>query len=449
MVIPETRWAKTADGLHIAYQAEGDGPVDLVFMFGYTTHVEVALEEPHALSLFHKLMAFTRLIRFDKRGTGLSDSVSMAPTLDQRADDLRAVLDAVGSERAVVLGDSEAGSLAAYFGATHPDRTLGLILYDALARWAVAPDFPDGVSESAHRLELDDLDEAWGSERYAYDWAKEEMHSLAGDPAFVSWLAKWCRYSAAPGDAMAFERLCYETDVRAVLPSIRVPTLVITTPGPHSHGAYFMEHVPGARHVPLERKPDDRVIFCGPQDDLVGVIREFVEQLRTTERAFDQVLATVLFTDIVGSTKEQAELGNEGWRRLVEAHHTIIRGLLARYRGTEMDTAGDGFYAAFDGPARALACAVAAVHAVASLGIEIRAGLHTGLCERLEGKYTGLAVSIGARVAAAAGPSEVLVSSTVKDLVAGSGLSFEDTGEHELKGVPDRWRLYRVVGERT
>jgi class 3 adenylate cyclase len=439
--IPETKYAKTADGLHIAYQVLGTGPTDLVLIPTYAGHVELTWEEPHQASYLRQLASFTRLILFDKRGTGLSDRMGRAPSLDERTDDVLAVLDAVDSLRTVIMGDGDAGCLAAYFGASHPDRTLGLILFDTLPRIAWAPDNPSGVTESQHLADLDAIERGWGTEAFARPMVEENIPSLSGGP-FVGWLAKVHRYSASPGDALAFEQLWYETDVRSVLSTIHVPTLVITVPSHPDEMRAVARQIHGAKQIELK---SDQPWFVDPAE-MSDIITDFVASLRREEAEFDRVLATVLFTDIVGSTSKVAELGDHDWRELVERHHAATRALLSRYRGTEMDTAGDGFFATFDGPARAVRCAQAIVEAVEFLDIEVRVGLHTGEVLAMDDKLGGIAVTIGARVGALAGPSEILVSQTVKDLVAGSGLVFEDAGEHELKGVPDRWHLYRVVG---
>jgi pimeloyl-ACP methyl ester carboxylesterase/class 3 adenylate cyclase len=444
---PESRYAKTADGVHIAYQVVGDGPVDMVFVMGWVTNVEVVWDEPGFARFLDRLATFSRLILFDKRGVGLSDRVpeDRLPDLETRMDDVRAVMDAVGSERAVVFGVSEGGPMSMLFAATYPERTIALVLYGTVADFtARAPDYKEDPAAYLARTE-----ERWGT----LEFAREEIATWAApghesDERLVAWLASYMRKSASPGAAMALERMNREINATHALPSIHVPTLVIGKEGDLDFrieqvrdtasriaGASLVE-LPGSEHFP----------WVGTPDPILDEVERFVVALGEVEAELDRALATVLFTDVVGSTEKTAELGDRRWKAMVEEHHRLIRGQLARYRGVEVDTAGDGFFATFDGPARAVRCARSIVDAVAPLGIEVRAGVHTGEVETIDDKVGGMAVVIGARVGASAGPSEVLVSQTVKDLVAGSGLAFEDAGEHELKGVPDRWRLYRVPG---
>ena len=443
---PETRYAKTADGVHIAYQVVGDGPVDMVFVMGWVTNVEAMWEEPAFARFLGRLASFSRLILFDKRGVGLSDRVpeDRLPDLETRMDDVRAVMDAVGSERAVVFGVSEGGPMSMLFAATYPERTIALVLYGTVADFAArSPAYKDDPAAYLRRTE-----DTWGTIEFARDeiasWGAPGHES---DEDLVRWFASYMRKSASPGAAMALERMNRQINAAHVLPSIHVPALVIAKPGDRDFaidqvrdmagriaGAGLVE-LPGPEHLP----------WVGDPDAIVDEVERFVAALGEVEAELDRALATVLFTDVVGSTDKAATLGDRRWKELIEEHHRRVRGQLARYRGVEIDTAGDGFLATFDGPARAVRCARSIVDAVAPLGIEVRAGVHTGEVESIDGKVGGIAVVIGARVGAAAGPSEVLVSQTVKDLVAGSGLAFEEAGEHELKGVPDRWRLYRVA----
>jgi pimeloyl-ACP methyl ester carboxylesterase/class 3 adenylate cyclase len=444
--VPETRYAKAADGVHVAYQVVGDGPVDIVFVMGWVTNVEAMWEEPAFARFLRRLATFSRLILFDKRGVGLSDRVheDRLPDLETRMDDVRAVMDAVGSERAVVFGVSEGGPMSMLFAATYPERTIALMLYGTVADFtAREPDYKGDPAAYLRRTE-----EVWGTR----EWAASEVASWAapgheGDEHLVAWLASYMRRSASPGAAVALERMNRQINATHALSSIHVPTLVIARTddldfrigqvretAANISGAELVE-LPGNIHFP----------WVGPQDEILDEVERFVVSLGRIEAELDRALATVMFTDVVGSTARAASLGDRGWKGLAEEHHRLVRGQLARFRGVEVDTAGDGFLATFDGPARAVRCAQAIARAVAALGIEIRAGVHTGEVESIDGKVGGLAVVIGARVGALAGPSEVLVSQTVKDLVAGSGLVFEDAGEHELKGVPDRWRLFRVV----
>ncbi len=445
---PQTRYAMSGD-VHVAYQVLGDGPVDLVCVPGWISNIELTWSHPWVASYYRSLASFSRVILFDKRGTGASDRVpdDEVPTLETRMDDVRAVMDDVGSERAVIFGVSEGGPMSILFAATYPERTLGLVAYGTSPRDAWAPDFPWGYTEQDLNEEIEDIGKRWGTLEYTLDalrgWGGP---SAVDDTGFTSWFTTYSRLSASPGAASALSRMNFEIDVRSVLPSIRVPTLVLVRDGdtPVEATRYIAEHIPGARYAQLPG--DDHIPWIGDQRPIIEEIQRFVRDVRDEEAELDRVLATVLFTDIVGSTEKAADLGDRRWSELLQDHHTRVRALLARYRGQEVDTAGDGFLATFDGPARAIRCATAATAAVRDLGIEIRAGLHTGECEVVDDKVRGIAVHTGARVASLAGPSEVLVSQTVKDLVAGSGLTFEDAGEHELKGIPDRWRLYRVVG---
>ena len=355
-------------------------------------------------------------------------------------DDVRAVMDAVDSDRAVIYGASESGAMAALFAATYPDRTIALVIHGSFARTAWAPDYPWGRTKEDHVAALADIERGWGTEAYMRDLFPE----LANDEETLRWLAKASRIAMSPGAAAAYERMSWQMDVRAILSSIHVPTLIIhRAQDLPEDNRYLAEHIPGAEFVEL---PGEDHLPYVDQESLTDEIERFIRSVRDEESDLDRVLATVLFTDIVGSTQKGAGLGDREWRDLLERHHATVRGLIARHRGHEVDTAGDGFFATFDGPARGVRCAQQIVKAVRPLGIEIRAGVHTGECAKIDDKVGGLGVVIGARVGALAGPSEVLVSQTVKDLVAGSGLMFEDAGEHELKGVPDRWHLYRVVG---
>jgi pimeloyl-ACP methyl ester carboxylesterase len=430
----------------IAYQVTGEGnPIDLVHAPGTVSHLELFWEIPEAAALVERLSSFARLIRFDKRGTGMSDRPDAPATLEERTDDIRAVMDAAGSERAFVFGTSEGGSMASVFAATYPERTSGLILWGTQATWIRTADYPWGVSMEEALVEIEDLAEHGITDAYLFGPGMGEDASMSEEGR--ERMRRLWRSAITPGALAALERMNLDIDIRGVLPSIHVPTLVMNrTDDPVANveaARDLAAHIDGARFV--EFAGNAHVFFQGPDpDEVAAEIQEFVTGSRPALGG-DRALATILFTDIVGSTRMAAELGDHAWRDLVERHHTIVRDLLARSRGTEMDTAGDGFFATFDGPARAVRCAMAAVEAVRPLGIEIRAGVHTGEVETIDAKAGGIAVIIGARISASAGASEVLVSSTVKDLVAGSGLVFEDAGEHELKGVPDRWHLYRVV----
>ena len=441
MTTPDTHYAKSGD-VHIAYQVSGDGPLDLVVVPGWVSHLEYQWEEPWGARFFQRLSSFARLIRFDKRGTGLSDRVSEMPTLEQRMDDVRAVMDAVGSERAALFGFSEGGPMSILFAAAYPQRTTALVLHGSYARSAWAPDYPYGRSEEQHRANLETLDRGWGGPV----WIEYFAASAAKDERVRQWWATWLRLGASPGAGMALTRLAHEIDVRHVLPAIRVPTLILHRTDdqavPIAHSRYMAERVPGAKLVELPGI--DHIPWVGDQDTLLDEVEEFLTGVRQ-HAAVDRVLATVLFTDIVGSTALAAELGDRRWRHLLDNYYTLVRREVGRGRGREIDTAGDGLFASFDGPARAIRCASAIVSAVKPLGIAVRAGLHTGECEVIGEKIGGIAVHIGARVAAMASPGEVLVSHTVRDLVAGSGIRFEDRGTHVLKGVPGGWPLFAVV----
>lgn len=442
MEVPETRYAKTVDGLHIAFQVLGDGPVDLLYMAPWFSHLEINWEEPRNARFLRRLASFSRLILFDRRGNGMSDPVPIdhPPGLELRMDDARAVMDEVGSERAVVWGASESGALAALFAASYPERTVALMIHGSMPRYAKAPDWPWGTSPEQHEAALAAIERGWGTEAYVLG----EFPYLADDPTLVRWTAEMSRRAMSPGAALAYERMTWEIDVRDALPSIHVPTMVIhrEEDDPEAN-QYLADHIPDASLVRLPGKEHWEIL--GDQDAVLHEFETFVRTVRNEESVLDRVLATVLFTDIIGSSETAARLGDHGWRDVVDRHHATVRSLLARYRGREVDTAGDGFFATFDGPARAATCATAIVRAVKPLGIEVRAGVHTGEVQTIAGKAGGLAVVIGSRVGAAAGPSEVLVSQTVKDLVAGSGLQFEHRGTRELKGVPGEWNLYAVT----
>jgi class 3 adenylate cyclase len=441
--IHETRYAKALDGTNLAYKVLGGGPVDLVYMQPWFSHIEYIWEEPRYERFLSTLASFSRLIIFDRRGCGLSDPVPMdrPPDLETRMDDARAVMDEVGSERAVVYGASESGALACLFAAMHSDRTVALVVHGSNARNAWAPDYPWGVKRENLDAFVASIESGWGTEAFV----RKHFGKPDGDDALIRWIATLSRYAMSPGAAAAYERMVYGDDVREILPAIHVPTLILhrERDSPEDN-RYLAERIPEAEYLPLPG--EEHIPYLGDQDSVTAAIERFVRSVQDEEAILDRTLATVLFTDIVGSTETAARLGDRDWGDVVERHHATVRGLLARYRGTEVDTAGDGFFATFDGPARAAKCATAIVKAVQPLGIEIRAGLHTGEVQSTAGKTGGMAVVIGSRIGATAAPSHVLASQTVKDLTAGSGLVFEEAGEHELKGVPDRWRLYRVLG---
>jgi class 3 adenylate cyclase len=440
----ETRYAKSGD-VSIAYQVTGAGPIDLVWVQGFVSNVELGWEQPTLAAFHRELASFCRLIRFDKRGTGMSDRVGIA-TLETRMDDVRAVLDAVGSPRAALLGSSEGGPLSLLFAATYPERTAALVLWSSFPRVTWVPDYPAGMNEQKAENEITETLSAWNDLEAMVKMVAG--YSPDSDRATRLALAKAWRQSASPRDVEILMRMANEIDVRHVLSSITAPTLVMNRAGEDpvsvEGSRYLAEHISGARHVQFPGL--DHMIVAGDTRPVLEEIRRFLEDASEAqeEKEPDRVLATVLFSDIVGSSEKAAELGDRGWRELLGRHHELVRRQLVRFRGTEVDTAGDGFFASFDGPARAIRCGCAIAQALPTLGLEVRVGLHTGECELMDGKVTGIAVHTGARIAATARPGEVLVSSTVKDLVAGSGLAFQDRGEHELKGIPGDWRLYSV-----
>jgi class 3 adenylate cyclase/pimeloyl-ACP methyl ester carboxylesterase len=428
---PETRYAKSGD-VHIAYQVFGDGPVNLIVAPGFVSNVEIAWDHPEFSRWLLRFANYARVAIFDKRGTGMSDRVANLPGLDERIDDLRAVMDAAGMDTAAVFGVSEGGSLAALFAATYPDRCRALILFGAFAR------------ASPERLQayLDYIDRAWGTGGTLPQFAP----SMENDPSFQLWWGRFERMGASPAAVTALTRMNFQIDITGVLSTIRVPTLIIHRTGDRTisvkRGRFLAEHIPGARF--LELAGIDHLPFIGENAmEMADAIGEFLTGTKAPVAA-DTVLATVLFTDIVGSTERAAALGDLRWHDLLNNHHATIRRNLTRFRGHEVKTTGDGVLATFDGPARGVRCACAIAEEIRPLGIEIRAGLHTGECEVMDDDFGGIAVHIGARVAALAGPGEVFVSSTVKDLVAGSGLRFADRGSRSLKGVPGEWRIFAV-----
>ena len=441
-VRPETRYARS-DDLNIAYQVVGDGPFDLVLVSGFVSHLDMDWDDPHSAHFLTRLASFSRLIRFDKRGTGLSDRVPVSelPTLEERMDDVRAVLDAVGSERAALLGYSEGGPLCLLFAATYPDRTSALALYATYAKRSDPDDDYPWAPTAEER-------QAYG-EQIEREWAWEaDMRRMcpSADDAMARWWAARARASASPGAARALIAMNSEIDVRAVLPTIRVPTMVLHRRGDldsrPEEGRYLAERIPGARFVELAG--DDHVPWIDA-DQIVDEVEEFLTGVRPLAEP-DRLLATVLFVDVVGSTERAAELGDRGWRELLASFYDAVRRELHSCRGREIDTAGDGFFASFDGPGRAIRCALAIREAVRPLGLELRTGVHTGECEVIGDKLGGIAVHIGARIAGEAEPGEVVVSSTVKDLVAGSGIEFDDRGIRRLKGVPGDWHVFAVRG---
>lgn len=437
---PKTSYARSEEG-HVAFQVVGDGPLDIVFIPDWVTNVDAMWEEPSLARFLRRLASFSRLICFDKRGSGVSDPVPLGslPTMEQWMDDVRVVMDAVGSERAALFGHAEGGPMATLFAATYPERVQALVLADTFARLLRDSDYPYGLPAQAVETWLRKFGEFWGTGANADVVAP----SVAKDPRFRQWYGRYERLAMAPGAAVASYRTMFEIDLRAVLPTLRVPTLVLHRAGDHhirvGHGRYLGAHITAAKYVELPG--EDHVFHVGESDLMLNGLQAFLTGVNEVPEE-DRVLATVLFADMVGSTELVAQIGDRRWRDLLDGYYRLARQELGRFRGREIDTAGDGFFATFDGPARAIRCACALHGAVKGLGITIRAGLHTGECELVGDDVRGIAVHIGARVVARAEPGEVLVSSTVKDLVAGSGIRFIDRGIHALKGVPGEWRLF-------
>jgi len=441
MSAPPTRYARS-DDVSIAYQVVGDGPIDLVLVPGFATHLEIQWEAPPFAQFAERLASFSRLILFDKRGTGLSDPVADAPTLEQRIDDVRATMDAAGSERAALLGISEGAPMSVLFAATHPERVSALVLYGAMGRTTEGPDYPwatpaDALRESAAEF----LAPYWGQQPQGI--LELFAPSLADDPRVIEYTARLERYSASPAMVQQIFEMFLDIDVRAVLPTIHVPTLVVHRRGDRvvnrRAGAELASRIPGARYVELPGI--DHLPWAGDAEAILGEVEEFLTGARS-EPEPDRVLATVMFTDIVGSTERAAQLGDARWREVLSAHQAAIGREVARFRGREVKSLGDGCLATFDGPARAIRCGHAIAEACRSVGLDVRVGLHSGEVELIGDDVGGIAVHIAARVGALAEAGEVLVSSTVKDLVAGSGISFSDRGPQQLKGIEDEWRLF-------
>ncbi len=440
-----TRYAKRG-GVSVAYQVMGDGPFDVVFVPGFVSNLDFFWEVPTIARVWQRLAAFSRLITFDKRGTGLSERIGGVPTLEERMDDLHAVMDAVGSERAALVGISEGGAMCATFAATHPERTIALVLWGSFARVVAGPDYPIGMGPELVEPTLQWIEQEWGSGKAA----SALMFSAAiGDAAALEFMGRAERNAATPASAIAALRFGTTCDTRDVLPTIAVPTLVLHRADdpfiPATLGRYLAEHIPGARFVEL---PGSFHIGASADsnDDAADEIEEFLTGVRPEGVSdVDRVLATILFTDIVGSTAKAVELGDRGWRALLDAHDDAVRAEIARARGREVNHTGDGFVAAFDGPARAIRCAQEIIAAARRMGLAVRSGLHTGECTMRGEELSGLALHIGARVAALAGPGEVLVTSTVRDLVLGSGFRFDDRGMRALRGVPGEWRVLALV----
>ena len=459
MATPKTRWATTADGASIAYQVLGEGDQTIVVIHPWASHLEVYWEQPRFVRFMRRLARDLRVVHMDKRGWGMSDRIFGTPDVSLLMDDVGAVMDASRTECAAVFGWGGTGGapLAALFAATYPERTSALLLDGSLfERWT--PDHPTGQTDEDDEAYATTVAPIWGDDDHAVECAQScygdrPVDCPLDDRSFLLWWTKMQRYSCTPTGMAAFSHMWHVTDIRPVLPTIHVPTAVICKTGAARGGPagedqcdwaeFNVRHIPGAQLIEVPGAA--HVIWIEDPEPYVSALEHFLASVRDEETDLDRVLATVLFTNIVGSTDRACELGDRGWTELLERHNQVLRAMLARYRGSEVGTAGDGFLATFDGPARAVKCAHAVCEAVLPLGLEVRAGCHTGEIELLGADVGGVAVHIGARVAALAGPSEVLVSSTVKDLVAGSGLVFEDRGEHALKGVPEKWRLYAAV----
>ena len=444
MSTPPTQYAKSGDA-SIAYQVVGEGEIDLVLVLGFATHLELQWESPPFARFFERISSFSRLIIFDKRGTGLSDPVTEAPTLEQRIDDVRAVMDAARSERAALFGISEGGPMSVLFAATHPDRVSALVLHGAMGRTTEAPDYPwASPAEALRESAAEFIAPYWGQD--ATGMVALFAPSFADDPGAVEFTARMERSAASPAMVQQIFEMFLDIDVRAVLPAIQVPTLVLHRRSDRvvnrRAGRALADQIPGARYVELSGI--DHLPWAGDQEAVLGEIEEFLTGART-EPETDRVLATVMFTDIVGSTERAAELGDARWRELLSAQQATVRRELTRFRGREVKTLGDGCLATFDGPARAIRCGRAIAEAARSIGLEVRIGLHSGEVELMEEDVGGIAVHIAARVGALAAAGEVLVSSTVKDLVAGSGIRFVDRGAKHLKGVSDEWRLFAAA----
>jgi class 3 adenylate cyclase/pimeloyl-ACP methyl ester carboxylesterase len=442
MDVPEARYVRALDGTSIAYQVVGSGSVDIVYSAGVFSNLEIMWEIPEWERFLRRLASFSRLVAFDMRGIGLSDRGPERPTIELQRDDITAVMDAVGLRSGVIFGHSRSASMAMLFAATHPERTKALILYSPVAKSSTTPDFPHGMNSEELEAYVDRMIREMGTGRILELWAP----SVASDDRFVKRWARFERLVASPSAFEELARVLTEIDLRDVLPAIHVPTLVLhrdrEAVNVTDQARDVAERIDGATYVELPGV--DLLPFVGDADGVLDVIEEFVTGMRPTMRS-DRVLSTVLFTDIVSSTEKAIRMGDAAWKDLLTTHDERARSEIARFRGTYVTSTGDGLLARFDGPARAVRCAQAIGEAIRDLGIEIRSGCHTGEIELKDDDVRGVAVHIGARVMSLAGPSEVFVTSTVRDLTAGSGLLFEDGGEHDLKGVPDRWHLYRVV----
>jgi len=439
-VLPKTKYARSGD-VRIAYQITGNGPFDVVWAPGTMSHLDLDWEIPQRALFFERFSQFCRLIRFDKRGTGLSDRPMKMATLEERTDDIRAVMDDVGIERAHIFGVSEGGSMACLFAATYPERVNSLLVWGAQARWIASPDHPWGQTQEQHDQMIAMIDDDWPS--FEYITGPGAGVGKEADPAFIESLSRYMRAAANPSAVRAYEQMNGQIDTRPILPSIQVPTLVMNRTGDpcaNVEAARDMaSRIPGAKFK--EYPGNSHSMMLDDMETVLSDIQEFITGERPIDSS-DRVLATVLFLDIACSTERAAELGDTSWRNLLNSYYAIVRKELARFRGKEVNTTGDAFLATFDGPARAVRCALAIALAVRQLGIEVRAGVHTGECELMGDNVGGIAVHTGARIMAKSEPGGLLVSGTVKDLVSGSGINFQDCGIHQLKGIPGEWRLF-------
>jgi pimeloyl-ACP methyl ester carboxylesterase/class 3 adenylate cyclase len=440
-MVPRTRYAKSGE-LSIAYNSLGNGPIDIVYAQGWVSHLEYAWESPDYARFLSRIADFSRLICFDRRGTGLSDRHGPPATLEERVEDISAVMDAVGSRQAALFGVSEGGHMALMFAATHPERTRALVLAGCYARESWAAEYPWGKSDAARAAWQAKLDEMWGGP-FALEAAAP---SVANDPAACAWFGAYLRYAASPGAAKAIDDLNWQVDMRDILPSVGVPTLILHRQGDRwyslEEARYLAHHIPDARLVVLPG--DDHIPWWGDQQRLIGEIQEFLTGDRDSPPT-ERVLLTILITDIVGSTEHAARLGDRLWKDRLEAHDALVRQQVKKFAGQEINTTGDGFVLAFTGPTRAIHCARAMMRDLDHLGLTLRAGLHTGECERRGDDLSGLALHIAARIASKALPGTIMMSRTVKDLIVGSGVSLKDQGTHVLKGMPGEWSLYAVT----
>ncbi len=450
MALPETKYAWNGDA-SLAYQIVGDGPIDIVLQLGFSSHLDLNWASPHLSRFLTGLSRHGRLIMSDRRGFGLSERYAPAdvPPIEVTAHDLIAVMDDANSERAVIITTGWAGFTGAFVAAAHPERVAGLVLFSFMGTFSATADAPWGWTSDQWEAAIVAARSGWGRRGFI-DFVG---HGYL-DERELDWLVRWCGAGNPPGAAALEVRHWVDTDVRDILPSIQAPTLVfadVSSPDDAQESPaaarYLADRIPGARVAELDAQ--DQFIWYEGADGFIDGVGGFIADIGEEAAMFERTLATIMFTDIVDSTTTAVGLGDRAWRELVERHHTIVRGQLSRFRGDEVDTAGDGFFATFDGPARAVRCAQAIIDAVRPIGLEVRAGVHTGEVEAIDGKAGGVAVVIGARTGALAAASEILATSTVKELTAGSGLTFEDAGEHDLKGVPDAWHLYRVVGGRA